>query len=220
MAVMTRPRQIIECGDFVLRRWRGQRDFAAAFKLIEESVDHLRPWEPWVAGHSEEHTRDFLAKCDAGWASGDVYNYAIAEGSTLIGMCQSSRGAEPRGRRMGYWLHPAATGRGIATRAAAAVVTEMFTLPDVAYLEIAHDLANTSSAAVPRRLGFTEVRRERVTPPAAPSGSGIEVVWRLNRPASPLDLTPAHQREHDHPQHQADPRQPPQHQMERGVVRP
>ncbi|NJP82237.1 GNAT family N-acetyltransferase [Streptomyces sp. AA8] len=183
MAVMERPRQIIECGDFVLRRWRGLSDFAPALTLIEESLDHLRPWEPWVASHSEESTRDFLTKAESKWASGDVYNYAIDEDGTLLGMCQTYRGAEPQGRRMGYWLHPAATGQGIATRATAALATEMFTLPDVEYLEIAHDLANTSSAAVPRRLGFTEVLRERATPPVAPSGSGIEVVWRLNRPA-------------------------------------
>ncbi|WP_051854834.1 GNAT family N-acetyltransferase [Streptomyces sp. NRRL B-1347] len=182
---MVRPRQLIECGDFVLRRWRGQSDFAPAFRLIEESVEHLRPWEPWVEGHSEENTRSFLAKDEAKWASGDVYNYAIAQGDTLVGMCQSYRAPEPQGRRMGYWLHPAATGRGIATRAAAALVTELFTLPGVAYLEIVHDLANTSSAGVPRRLGFTEVRREQAPCPTTPAGTGIGVVWRLDRPAPP-----------------------------------
>ncbi|WP_346012170.1 GNAT family N-acetyltransferase [Streptomyces sp. SID3343] len=186
---MARPKHIIECGDFVLRRWRGQEDFAPAFRLIEESLTHLRPWEPWVALHSEANTRELLAKFESRWANGDVYNYAIAEDGTLVGMCQTSRGAEPRGRRMGYWLHPAATGRGIATRATAALVAEMFRLPEVEYLEITHDLANTSSAAVPRRLGFTEVRRERATPPTAPSGSGIDVVWRLDRPAPPVDAT-------------------------------
>ncbi|MET7300592.1 GNAT family N-acetyltransferase [Embleya sp. NPDC005575] len=186
---MARPRRTIECEDFVLRCWRGQGDFAAAFELIEESLDHLRPWEPWVARHSEENTRDLLAKFESRWATGDVYNYAIAKDGTLIGMCQSSRGIEPQGRRMGYWLHPAATGQGIATRATATMVTEMFTLPDVEYLEIAHDVANVSSAAIPRRLGFTELRREQATPPVAPAGRGIDVVWRLNRPAPPVDGT-------------------------------
>ncbi|MFD4627670.1 GNAT family N-acetyltransferase [Streptomyces sp. NPDC058475] len=189
MAVMKRPRQIIECGDFVLRCWRGQNDFAPAFKLIEESLDHLRPWESWVARHSAASTREFLATSESKWTSGDVYNYAIAKDGTLIGMCQTYRGAEPQGRRMGYWLHPAATGQGIATRATAAMVTEMFTLPDVEYLEIVHDLSNTSSAAIPRRLGFTEVLREQGRPPAVPAGSGIVVVWRLNRP-TPLVDTP------------------------------
>jgi RimJ/RimL family protein N-acetyltransferase len=186
--VMTRPRQVIECGDFVLRRWRGQSDFAAAFTLIEESLEHLRPWALWVARHSADSTRDFLAKSESKWASGDVYNYAIAKDGTPIGMCQTYRAAERHGWGMGYWLHPAATGQGIATRATAAMITEMFTLPDVEYLEIAHDLANTSSAAIPRRLGFTEIRREQVKPPAAPSGTGIDVVWRLNRPTPPIEL--------------------------------
>lgn len=183
MAVMARPRQTIECGKFVLRRWQGQSDFAAAYTLIEESVEHLLPWEPWAAHHGEAATREFLAKAGTNWASGDVYNYAIAaDGGVLVGMCQSYRCADPRGRRMGYWLHPAATGRGIATRATAALVAEMFTLPEVEYLEIEHDLANTSSAAVARRLGFTELRHEPGEPPAPPAGTGTAVIWRLDRP--------------------------------------
>ncbi|MGP3977842.1 GNAT family N-acetyltransferase [Streptomyces sp. 8N114] len=186
---MKRPRQSIECGDFALRRWRGQSDFELAFRLITESLDHLRPWMPWVASHSEESTRNFLAKSESKWDSGDAFNYAITRDGTLIGMCSTHRAAEPQGWSMGYWLHPAATGQGIATRAAAAMVTEAFTLPDVKYLEIAHDLANVSSGAIPPRLGFTEVRREQVSPPAAPSDSGIDVVWRLNRPTSPLNST-------------------------------
>ncbi len=185
MAAMDRPRQLIECGDFVLRRWRGQNDFAPAHQLIEESSGHLRPWESWVARHSAKNTRDFLAASESKWASGEVYNYAIAKDGTLLGMCQTYRGPEPQGRHLGYWLHPAATGRGIATAATAALVEEMFTLPEVEYLEITHDASNASSAAIPRRLGFTEVRREPGSPPTAPSCSGTDVVWRLNRPAPP-----------------------------------
>ncbi|GGW55015.1 hypothetical protein GCM10010503_34990 [Streptomyces lucensis JCM 4490] len=70
------------------------------------------------------------------------------------------------------------------------MVAEMFALPDVHYLEITHDEANASSGGVPRRLGFTEIGRERAEPPAAPSGSGIDVVWRLNRPCPPAGRSP------------------------------
>lgn len=189
---MQRPRQIIDCGDFALRRWRGHSDLGPVSDLIEESLDHLRPWMPWVARHSEEKTRVFLAKSAAQWDSGDAYNYGVTRQGTLIGMVSAHRGSapEPGGWRMGYWLHPAATGQGIATRAAAAMTAEIFTLPNVAYLEVVHDLANVDSGAVPRRLGFTEVRREQVTPPAAPSDSGIDVVWRLDCPASPASGIP------------------------------
>ncbi|WP_327340490.1 GNAT family N-acetyltransferase [Streptomyces sp. NBC_01324] len=107
---------------------------------------------------------------------------------TLVGMCQAYRGAEPAGWFLGYWLHPSATGRGIATRATSELISEMFTLPAVRYLEIAHDSANTASAAIPRRLGFTEVRL--AAPPTAPSGTGVEVIWRLYRPATPAGGAP------------------------------
>lgn len=182
MAGMVRPRNVVDCGSFALRRWQGQRDFAAAFTLIEESLAHLRPWEPWVARHDEEHTRALLTRCDTWWASGEVYTYAITEDGAPVGMCQAVRAGESGGRRVGYWLHPAATGRGLATRAVAALAEEMFTLPEVDHLEIVHDRANTASAAVPRRLGFTELRREPAALPLAPAGSGTAVVWRLNRP--------------------------------------
>ncbi|MFB6890999.1 GNAT family N-acetyltransferase [Kitasatospora sp. NPDC056327] len=179
---MARPRELIDCGDFVLRRWREREDFAAAFALIEESLEHLRPWETWVEAHDEENTRAFLARTGIRWQDGEVYNYAVVlPDGTLAGMGQAYRAAHPRGARLGYWLHPAATGRGIATRAAAALAREMFALPDVEFVEIAHDSANTSSAAVPRRLGFTEIRRGRAAPPVPPAGSGTEVVWRLER---------------------------------------
>lgn len=189
MSVMEQPSEIVECGDFILRRWRGQSDLARAGKLIEESLEHLRPWMPWVEQHGEDNTRGFLETSDAKWASGEAYNYAIVKDGALIGMCQAYRGTEPEGWGLGYWLHPAATGQGIATRATAAMVTEMFALSDVAYLEISHDLSNVPSSAVPRRLGFTEIRQEPATPPAAPAGSGIELVWRLSRPAPSLPST-------------------------------
>ncbi|WJV50922.1 hypothetical protein [Streptomyces flavofungini] len=67
---------------------RGQRDFAAAFALVEESLSHLRPWEPWVAEHSEQPARDFLTRSESKWASGEGYHYAIAQDGTLVGMCQ------------------------------------------------------------------------------------------------------------------------------------
>jgi ribosomal-protein-serine acetyltransferase len=181
---MQRPRQTIDCGDFALRSWRAENDFDALFRMIEESLDHLRPRMPWVAHHSPEATRTFLAGCAPKWRSGEAYNYAITRGDTLIGSCTMRRGAQPQGRDLGYWLHPAATGQGIATRATAAMAAEAFALPGVEYLEIVHDLTNTASGAVPRRLGFTEVRRDQVTPPAAPSDCGTDVVWRLNRPRS------------------------------------
>jgi RimJ/RimL family protein N-acetyltransferase len=181
MNVVERPRQTIECGDFALRRWRADSDFEPLFRLIEESLDHIGPWMPWAAHHNPRATRAFLAGCDPKWRSGEAYNYAITVSGALVGSCSLYRAGDPRGLVMGYWLHPAATGRGIATRATAAMVAEAFALPGVEHVEIVHDVANTASGAVPRRLGFTEVRREPAIPPTAPAEIGTDVVWRLTR---------------------------------------
>lgn len=190
MAAMERPSEIIPGEDFVLRRWQ-ESDLKAAFTLIRESADHLLPWMPWVAEHTEQNTRDFLAKAEARWTACEVFNYAVVKDGTPVGMCQAYSTGEPPSWRLGYWLHPAATGQGIATRATAALVTEMFTLPDVDYLEISHDRANVPSSAVPRRLGFTQIRHEQQPAPTTPPATGIEVIWRLNRPKPASDPTPA-----------------------------
>jgi len=83
---------------------------------------------------------------------------------------------------VGYWLHPAHTGRGLATAAAAEVVEFAFALDGVRRVQIRHDAANTASGGVPRRLGFTEVGRR--TPPREPafgSRAGVDVVWESSR---------------------------------------
>jgi ribosomal-protein-serine acetyltransferase len=88
----------------------------------------------------------------------------------------------PGGLEIGYWLHPAYTGRGLATAAVAALVGQAFALPDIDRVEIVHGAANTASGGVPRRLGFTVIqRRTRVHGAVAPGEVGIEVVWRLLR---------------------------------------
>ncbi|MGW4560924.1 GNAT family N-acetyltransferase [Streptomyces sp. NPDC004561] len=179
MIAVCRPKPVIDCEDFVLRRWRPQEDFQTLFQLIEESLHHLLPWMPWVAGHSQQATSDFLDRCDPDWRTGQAYHYAISDEGKLVGNCSLFRIADTRGREMGYWLHPAATGRGLATRAAAAMTKEAFALPGVEYVQIVHDLANTASETVPRRLGFTQVGYKPGEQPLASSESGTDAVWQL-----------------------------------------
>ncbi|MFF1482503.1 GNAT family N-acetyltransferase [Streptomyces sp. NPDC058301] len=88
----------------------------------------------------------------------------------------------PGGLEIGYWIHPAWTGQGLATMAAAALLREAFRLPGVELVEIHQDEANKASGAVPRRLGFTEIGRQpRSEEPTAPGEVGVEVIWRLLR---------------------------------------
>ena len=86
----------------------------------------------------------------------------------------------PGGLEIGYWVHRAYTGRGLATAATAALVRQAFGLPGVDWVEIVHDELNVASGQIPRKLGFAEVGRRPLDPPP-PSGTGTGVVWRLTR---------------------------------------
>ena len=72
----------------------------------------------------------------------------------------------PGGLEIGYWVHRAWTRRGLATAATAALVDQAFRLPGVDRVEIIHDELNVASGKIPRKLGFTEIERRPLDPPA------------------------------------------------------
>ncbi|MET9401019.1 GNAT family N-acetyltransferase [Kitasatospora sp. NPDC002965] len=180
---MDLPLRVIELDtELTLRRFEGEADLPEYFRVIEESLEHLRPWMSWIADHSRERTAEFLAARPERWESGTDFTYAVVLDGAIVGACGLFRreGTADGAREIGYWLHPGATGRGVASRSVVALVGQAFRLPGVDYVEIVHDLANRASGAVPARLGFTaDVRRpaERL----APAESGEEQVWRLTR---------------------------------------
>ncbi|MFI1304070.1 GNAT family N-acetyltransferase [Streptomyces sioyaensis] len=179
---MDLPQQVIELDGLTLRRFNGEADLPEFFRVIEESLEHLRPWMPWVAEHSLARTTDFLAQRPERWASGEEFTYAIVLDGAIVGACGLFRrdDAPNNGREIGYWLHPGATGRGVATRTARALVEQAFRLPGVDFVEVIHDPANRASGAVPARLGFTEHRR-RPAERLAPAETGEDQIWRLTR---------------------------------------
>jgi ribosomal-protein-serine acetyltransferase len=176
---MGQPSDVLTYGPVRLRRWRAA-DADTLCRVVMESLEHLRPWMPWAAGYSPDDAVAFTAQSEQDWESGVAYQYAIITADVVVGSCGLMRRIGPGGLEIGYWLHPAYTGRGLATAAASALLDQAFTLPDIDRVEIVHDAANTASGGVPRRLGFTEVQRRPPSHPPVTSGeSGVEVVWRL-----------------------------------------
>lgn len=183
---MDQPSEILSHGQARLRRWR-VGDVDMAYRVVMESLEHLLPWMAWASGYSRDDAVRFTAQCEQDWDSGAAYQYAITTDDVVVGSCGLMRRIGPGGLEIGYWLHPAWTGRGLATSAAAALVRQAFALPDIERVEIVHDAANTASGRIPRRLGFTQI--ERGTPPqgpVAPGETGIAVVWRLTRRSADL----------------------------------
>ncbi|MFD6225667.1 GNAT family N-acetyltransferase [Streptomyces sp. NPDC060232] len=176
---MQPPAESLSSDQVDLHRWRTSH-LDALERAIYESLDHLVPWMPWAADPGRQQTADFLTKMQQKWESGEAYGYAITSDAEVIGTCVLMRRIGAGGLEIGYWLHPAWTGRGLATMACTALVAQGFQLPGIDRIEIHHDAANHASGAVARRLGFTEV--ERVRPPegpVAPGESGITVIRRM-----------------------------------------
>lgn len=145
---------------------------------VAASLDHLAPWMPWAdeTAGTEEFQRRRIAEEDP--AAG--FNYLIlppAEDEVIGGT-----GLHPRigegGLEIGYWLRPTATGRGVITAAVTALSRAALELPGITRVEIHCDEANTKSAAVAARVGFTlsEVVDDDIK---APSETGRSMIWVL-----------------------------------------
>ncbi len=174
-----RPDDVIARGEVTLRRYRAD-DLDAVLESVTQSADHLRPWMPWSVNYDRAAVAEFLAKAAREWDDGIAYSYAITTGGALAGACSLMARIGPGGLEIGYWVHHAYTRRGLATTASAALAEQAFRLPGIDRVEIIHDELNVASGGVPRKLGFTEVGRRRIEPPAA-AGTGTGVVWRLVR---------------------------------------
>jgi RimJ/RimL family protein N-acetyltransferase len=173
------PDEVIEGGEVTLRRHRDD-DLDALLQVVTDSADHLRPWMPWAEGYSRQSQAEFLAAAARDWQAGAAYNYVITTGGALVGGTGLMARIGPGGLEIGYWVRRGYTRRGLATAAAAALVEQAFRRRDIDRVEIVHDELNVASGGVPRKLGFTEVGRRRIEPPAA-AGTGVGVVWRLVR---------------------------------------
>ena len=178
--VMDEPSEILDNGPVRLRRWRAG-DADTVYRLVTESLEHLRPWMPWASGYNHDRAVQFAAQCEQDWASGTAYQYAITTGGAEVGSCGLMRRIGPGGLEIGYWLHKDWTGRGLATSAVRTLQRQAFALPGIERVEIHHDAANAASGAIPRRLGYTEVARHGSQDPGAPGEVGVHVVWRLTR---------------------------------------
>jgi RimJ/RimL family protein N-acetyltransferase len=160
----------------VLRRHRPE-DLDPLHQAIEESRDHLRPWMPW-ADQTRDDTATFLRAVIEKWTTGEEYAYLIvdAEDGATLGGTGLHRRLGPDALEIGYWRHATAGGRGLVTAAAAALTDAALALPGIERVEIHCDEANTRSAAIPRRLGYT---LDRIVDDAitAPGEHGRSMIW-------------------------------------------
>jgi ribosomal-protein-serine acetyltransferase len=170
----------IPLGDAIeLRRWV-VTDAETLSAVVADNVEHLRPWMPWVGDEpaSIAARRHVLAEWQRAWDAGTDRHMGIFDDGRAIGSIAVMARVGIGAFEMGYWLDYRYTGRGIATRAARCVTSLALASPGIVRVEIHHDRANSASAGVPRRLGFTRVD-EIAEAARAPGESGVTWIWEM-----------------------------------------
>jgi ribosomal-protein-serine acetyltransferase len=151
--------------------------------LIVANRERLARWEPWaIAPPVLEETRSFLEASARNWLAGLELPVAIAvrgdgrwrlAGAVSLHITPYSRSAE-----VGYWIDGGHEGRGLASRAVAAVLDHGFGSLGIERVSLHTDPANERSRALARRLGFVEegLLRQGL---AFPGGRRDEAVYGL-----------------------------------------
>ncbi|HEX6038344.1 GNAT family protein [Longimicrobium sp.] len=193
---MPGPAYRIHTPRLVIRCW-SPADAPLLADAITASVEHLRPWMPWVHSEPEEletkvqRLRSFRAKFD----QDEDYIYALfsPDEREVLG----GTGLHPRvgtdALEIGYWISAPHVGRGLATEAAAALTRVAFEVNGVERMEIRCDPANVRSAAVPAKLGYTHEATLRARVIGGDGALQPGMIWTLLRdeyPATPSAAAP------------------------------
>ena len=118
--------------------------------------DHLAPWLPWARSIvDEEGARAFLQRYADRTAADGPRIYALWQDGVMVGGTLF-RIFDPGARtcEIGVWLSPDATGRGLVTRAAQAMIDWAVDVRGMRRVEWCCVPENLPSRAVARRLGM------------------------------------------------------------------
>jgi RimJ/RimL family protein N-acetyltransferase len=90
---------------------------------------------------------------EAEWLAGTAFRFAIEEDSRMVGLVDVDEVAGSEGD-LGYWLEPAAWGKGFAYEAASALVRFAFDTLGLSALNSGHAADNPNSGRILTKLGF------------------------------------------------------------------
>jgi RimJ/RimL family protein N-acetyltransferase len=126
---------------------------------VTESLEHLRPWMPWVYNEPEpiEEKIKRMKLFRGNFDLGQNFTYGIFnhKETKLIGGTGLHTRLDENELEIGYWIHKDYINQGLVTESTAALIKVAFEIIQVHRLEIHCDPQNFASAAIPRKLGFT-----------------------------------------------------------------
>ena len=180
MSVIAVPPERIDLDADTYLRWLTVSDAEAVARAVDESLDHLKPWMPWADAQSTDVTfqRNRLRQQSQQRERTEEWQYGLfgVADEQLLGSFGLMTRRGPGTLEIGYWLHADVGGRGYATNAARALTTTGRRVRSIKQMIIVCDEANTRSAAIPQRIGYSLQRVEARTP-EAPGESGRTQIW-------------------------------------------
>jgi RimJ/RimL family protein N-acetyltransferase len=156
----------------------GEADVPAITQAcLDPEIVHWLPHLPQPYGIDD--ARAFIAQTTEGRALGRELTLAIADADdALLGMIGVRLTEDPP--TVGYWVAPAARGRGLATAATRALTAWTFATHAPARLALHAEPGNRASRRVAEKCGFVRV------PGTIKGGDGRDLmVFELQRPAAP-----------------------------------
>lgn len=126
---------------------------------VAESLEHLKPWMPWVHLEPEileekvERLKRFRGLFDL--QRDYVYGIFNKDETRQLGGTGLHTRLSDSELEIGYWIHKDFVKQGLTTESTAALIKVAFEIIHIHRIEIHCDPANIASAAIPRKLGFT-----------------------------------------------------------------
>jgi ribosomal-protein-serine acetyltransferase len=133
------------------------------FRLIDRNREHLRPWMPWLDNtRTVDDSEEFIHNSRVAQAKGEGLVAGIFAGGKLVGLTSFVRvETANRSALIGYWIGEEHQGKGLVTRACAALIDYGFEELGLNRIVIRAATDNRRSQAVPLRLGFAREGVER-----------------------------------------------------------
>ena len=152
------PAYTIHTHRLIVRCWN-PADAPLLQAAIVASIEHLRPWMPWVAGEpdSVEAKVQRLRRMRGEFDLDKEYVYGIFDRDerNVLGGAGLHRRVGEGAIEIGYWIHVDYTNQGLATEVAGALTRVACEILEMQRVEIHCDPLNRRSAGVAARLGFT-----------------------------------------------------------------
>lgn len=132
------------------------------FSLIDKDRDHLKTWLPWVDSTTtaEDTRKNILDRIDGFKNRKQASFYGTLNGEFVasVGFIILDNGEG----EIGYWLLSGYGGRGLMTSFVKACIEYGFDKLRLNKIVIKCAEGNTKSAAIPKRLGFTEIKKSEI----------------------------------------------------------